>query len=326
MTEVYQFKSALTTVQYTDTGYNYSVVPGDWIYIDLDILNFGHLIDLVSKTHNGDICVANKQKFFDKFEIEIAENSGSGSGGATIDPSYSGISLLTGEQFTSNGLQDTLDKIIRITYLAPTITLGGSSNVIREKGDTVSSVTLTATISKKSNDISEVRFYQGATLLDTQTSGGAIAAGGQSTYVYGTPFSDNISFSAQVDDALDGGNQTLGTAASTSYTFVYPYYVGSGMTDLLDTEIVLLEKVIQTAQTNYTKTFTANAGEVFYIAYPDSISALTSILDVNNFETISSWTQSFEDLACLDGSIQPYRVYTFQNPVAEGDYQYTFKR
>jgi len=317
MTEVYQFKSALNTVQYTDTGYNYSVVPGDWIYIDLDILNFGHLIDLVSKTHNGDIYVANKQKFFDKFEIEIAENSGSG-GGQTINPSYSGISLLTGEQFTSSGLQDTLDKIIRITYLAPTISLAGSSNIVREKGDTVSSITLTATIAKKSNDISEVRFYQGATLLDTQTSGGAIASGGQSTYVYSTSFDDNISFSSQVDDALDGGNQTIGTSASISYTFVYPYYVG--------TNTAPPEKVVQTAQTSYTKVFTAAAGDVFVIAYPDTISPLTSILDVNSFETISSWSQSYANAPCLDGSTQPYRIYTFDNPVAAGDYQYTFKR
>lgn len=325
MTEVYQFKSALNTVQYTDVGYDYSVIPGEWIYIDLDILNFGHLIDLVSRTHNGDIYVANKQKFFDKFEIEIAENSGSG-GGQTINPSYSGISLLTGEQFTSSGLQDTLDKIIRITYLAPTISLAGSSNIVREKGDTVSSITLTATIAKKSNDISEVRFYQGATLLDTQTSGGAIASGGQSTHVYSTSFDDNISFSSQVDDTLDGGNQTIGTASSTSYVFVYPYYVGANVTELLDIDIVLLDKVIQTAQTTYTKVFTANAGDVFYVAYPDSISPLTSILDVNNFETISSWTQYSENLTCLDGSTQPYRVYTFDNPVAAGDYQYTFKR
>ena len=40
MTEVYQFKAALNTVQYTDVGYDYSVIPGEWIYIDLDILNF----------------------------------------------------------------------------------------------------------------------------------------------------------------------------------------------------------------------------------------------------------------------------------------------
>lgn len=83
MTEVYQFKAALTAVHYTGTGYDYSVVPDDWIYIDLDILNFGHLIDLVSRTHNGDICVANKQKFFDKFEIEIGENIGSGGGNSS---------------------------------------------------------------------------------------------------------------------------------------------------------------------------------------------------------------------------------------------------
>lgn len=321
----FQFKSSLIDYTYDGQGYSYTITTNDWTTLDVDIITFGQFISLMSDVYSGGILVINKHKLLDKFEIEIAENTGS-SGGQTINPSYSGISLLTGEQFTSSGLQDTLDKIIRITYLAPTISIAGSSNIVREKGDTVSSITLTATIAKKSNDISEVRFYQGATLLDTQTSGGAIASGGQSTYVYSTSFDDNISFSSQVDDALDGGNQTIGTASSTSYVFVYPYYVGADVAGLLDTEIVLLDKVVQTAQTNYTKVFAANAGDVFYVAYPDSISPLTSILDVNNFETISSWTESFEDLACLDGSTQWYRVYTFQNPVAAGSYQYTFKR
>ena len=325
MTTNFQFKSSLIDYTYDGQGYNYTITTNDWTTLDVDIITFGQFISLMSDVYSGGILVINKHKLLDKFEIEIAENTGS-SGGQTINPSYSGISLLTGEQFTSSGLQDTLDKIIRITYLAPTISIAGSSNIVREKGDTVSSITLTATIAKKSNDISEVRFYQGATLLDTQTSGGAIASGGQSTYVYSTSFDDNISFSSQVDDALDGGNQTIGTASSTSYVFVYPYYVGADVAGLLDTEIVLLEKVVQTAKISYTKVFTADAGDVFYIAYPDTISPLTSILDVNSFETISSWTESFEDLACLDGSTQWYRVYTFQNPVAAGDYQYTFKR
>lgn len=321
----FQFKSSLIDYTYDGQGYNYTITTNDWITLDVDIITFGQFISLMSDVYSGGILVINKHKLLDKFEIEIAENTGS-SGGQTINPSYSGISLLTGEQFTSSGLQDTLDKIIRITYLAPTISLAGSSNIVREKGDTVSSITLTATIAKKSNDISEVRFYQGATLLDTQTSGGAIASGGQSTYVYSTSFDDNISFSSQVDDALDGGNQTIGTASSTSYVFVYPYYVGADVAGLLDTEIVLLDKVVQTAQTNYTKVFTADAGDVFYIAYPDTISPLTSILDVNSFETISSWTQTVVALSCLDGSTQQYKVYTFNNPVAAGDYQYTFKR
>ena len=325
MTTNFQFKSSLIDYTYDGQGYNYTITTNDWTTLDVDIITFGQFISLMSDVYSEGILVINKHKLLDKFEIEIAENTGS-SGGQTINPSYSGISLLTGEQFTSSGLQDTLDKIIRITYLAPTISIAGSSNIVREKGDTVSSITLTATIAKKSNDVSEVRFYQGATLLDTQTSGGAIASGGQSTYVYSTSFDDNISFSSQVDDALDGGNQTIGTASSTSYVFVYPYYVGADVAGLLDTEIVLLEKVVQTAEISYTKVFTADAGDVFYIAYPDTISPLTSILDVNSFETISSWTESFEDLACLDGSTQWYRVYTFQNPVAAGSYQYTFKR
>ena len=239
---------------------------------------------------------------------------------------YDGISLLTGQQFTSAGVDDTLDKIIRITYLAPIINLSGSTNIIREKGVVVPSITLTSTITKKSNNINEVRFYQGATLLSTQTSGGAIPSGGQSTFVYNNPFSDTISFSSQVDDVLSGGNQTIGTTATTTYTFVYPYYAEADESGFVEADIILLEKIIQTAQTNYTKTFTANAGDVFYFAYPASISDLTSILDVNSFETISSWTKTVMILDCLDGSTQSYKVYTFNNPVAAGNYQYTFKR
>lgn len=239
---------------------------------------------------------------------------------------YDGISALTGQQFTSAGFTDTLDKIIRITYVPPVVTISGSSNIVREKGNQVSSIELTAGIIKKSNNIGEIRFYRGETLLDAQVTGGAIPLGGNATYIYSTLFDNNITFSVQVDDVLDKGNQTIGTAAQTSYIFVYPYYAGSDIPFLQDADLVLLEKAIQTATTNYTKVFTANAGDVFYLAYPDSISALTSILDVNSFETISSWTQTVAALSCLDGSTQQYKVYTFTNPVAAGSYQYTFKR
>lgn len=123
MTEVYQFKSALNTVQYTDVGYDYSVIPGEWIYIDLDILNFGHLIDLVSKTHSGDIYVANKQKFFDKFEIEIAENVGldvgNSSGGFAFGGTWNAIPTISQQEAVFSEL---LNCTLTNNVLTPTAT------------------------------------------------------------------------------------------------------------------------------------------------------------------------------------------------------------
>ena len=81
MTEVYQFKAALNEHSYQSETYSYTITVSEWSYVDLDVLNFGHLIDLVGATHSGAIYVANKQKFFDKFEIETGENVGLGGGG-----------------------------------------------------------------------------------------------------------------------------------------------------------------------------------------------------------------------------------------------------
>ena len=77
MTEVHQFKSALDTFEYTNGVYNHTIAPGIWTYIDVDELNFEHLVDIVSKTHGTKIYVANQENFFKKFEIEIGANLGS---------------------------------------------------------------------------------------------------------------------------------------------------------------------------------------------------------------------------------------------------------
>ncbi len=81
MTEIHQFKSSLDTFEYSSTAYTYIVQIGVWSNIDIDELSFAHLIDLISRTHNGDIYVINKKGFFDKFEIVLGQNIG----GSVID-------------------------------------------------------------------------------------------------------------------------------------------------------------------------------------------------------------------------------------------------
>lgn len=236
---------------------------------------------------------------------------------------YDGFSARFGAQFTSTSLKDTLDKIIQITYTPPQISLGGSSNILREKGDTVSSITLTASVTKKSDPIAEVRFYQGATLLGTKT--GTMAGGGTETQGYGIPFSDNITFSAKADDNGATGGPTTVTA-NASYTFIYPYYNGAGASGKSAAQVAALSKSIINSTATLAKTMSAAASDVFYFAYPASYGALTSILDVNNFETIGDWTLTTSNITGLNATPVSYRIYEFKNPVTAGSYQYTFKR
>lgn len=257
----------------------------------------------------------------------VAPADGGGGGIIDADYAYTGFSARFNEQFDSAGLNDTLELILNISYVAPTISLAASgSGTIREKGTSVASTNLSATITKKSDAIDEVRFYLNpASLLDTQTSGGAIPAGGVSAYAYATPFTDNVTFRAEVDDnGATGGPTTV--SSTTSFTFVYPYYNGAGVAGKTAAQVAALTKSLIVSTATVNKTMTAAGGNVFYFAQPAAYTALTSILDVNNFETIADWSVSTANITGLDGNAVSYRIYEFNNPVTAGDYFYSFRR
>lgn len=256
----------------------------------------------------------------------LTKLSGSDGDADWIDYQFEGFSARFGENFASTGLEDTLAKILNLQYTAPSISLSASgSGTVREKGAAVTASTLTAALTKRSDPLAAVRFYIGASLLDTQTSGGGIPSGGNSTYNWTGSFSDNTTFSAQVDDNGSTGGPTTVTS-NTSFTFVYPYYVGAGAASLVASAVAALTKRLITSTSSRTETITASAGNVFYFAYPASYGALTSILDVNNFETLADWTLRTENITGLDGNAISYRIYEFKNPVTAGSYQYIFKR
>ena len=239
---------------------------------------------------------------------------------------YTGFSARFSQGFTSTDLDDTLKKILNITYTAPSISLAASgSGTIREKGASVASTTLTATVTKTSDPIADVKFYLSpSTLLDTKT--GTIPTGGVETSVYATSFSDNRSFYATVtDDGSTGGPSTI-TSNTVTFNFVYPYYYGAGATGLTPVQVAALTKDIIASTATKNVTMTATAGQVFYFAYPASYPALVSILDVNNFETIGDWTASTISITGLDATSQSYRQYVFNNPVTAGSYYYSFRR
>ena len=252
-----------------------------------------------------------------------------GGGGGIVDSDYvfEGYSQLLNGQFgPSTGLMDTLAKIIRIVYTPPTMSFSASgAGTIREKGTAVTASTLTASVTKKSDPIGTVRFYKGGTLLATQTTGGAIPAGGNSTYAWTGSFTDNTTFSAQADDdGSTGGPTTI--SASQSFTFVYPYFYGVGAAGLNAAAIAALTKDLITSTATLNRSFTVNGSQKMYFAYPSAYGALTQILDVNNFDTLLDWTRTTKTFTANDASSQSYYCYEFNNFAVAGTYPYTFKR
>jgi hypothetical protein len=241
------------------------------------------------------------------------------------DFAIDGFSSRFGGLFSSVGLRDTIDKIIAITYTGPGVSLSASgSGTVREKGTAVTSVNLSATVTKRSNPIGSVVFKKDGATIYTVPAPNPL--GGVENYTWTGSFTDNTTFSVEVTDTLVSGTGPTTASSSQAFTYVYPYFNGAGAVGLAVAAIQALTKSVIVSTATLVRTMTATAGQVFYFAYPQSYGVLTSILDVNNFETLPDWTRTTRSFTGLDGTPQNYYVYEFNNPVVAGSYQYTFKR
>lgn len=227
--------------------------------------------------------------------------------------------ISAGSTFSAQTMQNMLDKLL-YPYIAPSISLSASpsNGAVREFGNNVATVILNATTTKHSNNITSVTFWRGASLIHTQAS--PIAGGGLETYTDTTPVTSNgITFTAKAGD----GTQTT-TSSGVSYTFVYPFYYGVGAQGLTGAQIRSnLTMLIKTPSN--TVTVTSPNSQVFYLAYPDTSPALTSILDQSGFETISDYTLRTVSITGLDGTPQTYKVYEYNNVTTQTNFTNTFK-
>lgn len=240
---------------------------------------------------------------------------------------YEGFSSRFNQSVSLAGLKDVLDYILAITYLGPLIaSFSGSSNTLREKGTSVSGITLSVNVTKRSNLIAQIVFKQSGTTFQTFAPPAQTGSGVTASSNAVTPFTDNMTFSVEVTDAVvgpDGGNTVT---SSTTYSFVYPYYYGAAVPGRTPAQVAALTKSIITENTNYNRPFTTANGDVYYFAYPASYGNLVSILDENGFETFSSWTKTTANITGLDASAVSYNIYEFNNPVVAGSTNFTFKQ
>lgn len=257
----------------------------------------------------------------------LTKNSATDGDAGWDDFVITGFSSRFGVAWSSAGLRDTIEQILAITYLGPLIaSFSGSSNSLREKGTSVSGITLTVSVTKRSNLIAQIVFKQSGVTFETLAPPAQTGTGSTASSIAVTPFSDNMTFSVEVTDAvvgLDGGNTVT---SSTTYSFVYPYYYGAAAPGRTPAQVAALTKSIISSSANVNRSFTTSNGDVYYFAYPASYGNLTSILDENGFETFSAWTLTTQNITGLDASAQSYRIYESNNPVVAGSTDFTFIR
>jgi hypothetical protein len=228
-------------------------------------------------------------------------------------------SVTNGKTYPKGTTLETIIRDMLISYTPPSISLTTtpSTKLYDIVEDTVSTILLKATATKKSNPITKVSFSVGSTVVNEITA--RVAGGGSFQYQYTpeTPINTDTTFKATVTD----GKQT---ATSTfAIKFVAKSYYGICDANVSDPDATTIKggtSVLKDTKNLTYSNITTNWGKVFY-AYPKSFGALTYIKDeVNNINYFDSFQRSEKKVDGID-----YYCYTLTDPTAAENNQIVFK-
>ena len=211
----------------------------------------------------------------------------SGGGGACSYSGTSGIDIggiKKNQTFTDATMQEMFDMLLH-PYEKPTMTLGiNPTKTIYDKvEETLANITINANVTKKTENIKEVRFYVDNVLVNTDT---AHPNGGLVSYTHTFASPTNTTFNVKIE-CEDIKGATSKVSANTNVYFVGKSYYGvveDGGTPFAITESLIkglskTEVKIKKALTY--KNINATFGRIVY-AYPKDLpsgGALTSIKD-----------------------------------------------
>lgn len=205
-------------------------------------------------------------------------------------------------------------------YMPPTVTLSASPNGgLREKGEVISQVELSAQTAKKSQNITVVKFLDETSELHTVPAPNA--QGGKETYTYDKQITANKTFKVQVHD----GKQQV-TSNTISYNFIYPVYhglVAASVVNPTGEQITGLTKEVINP-TNLTKSFSPNNQKVVVACPPGW--TIKQILDQNGFDITASFNQTQVQVTGLDRTAQNYTVYTMNAATTQTNFKMHFNR
>ena len=231
------------------------------------------------------IYIGNTEPTDENIVLWINPDEVGGAGG-----SYSGTSgiaiggIKKNQTFNNATLQEMFDMLLH-PYEKPTMTLGiNPAKTIYDKvAETLASITINANVTKKTENIKEVRFYVNNVLVNTDT---AHPNGGLVSYTHTFASPTNTTFNVKIE-CEDIKGATSRVSANTNVYFVGKSYYGVveddgtsfAITESLIKGLSKTEVKIKKALTY--KNINATFGRIVY-AYPKNLpsgGALTSIKD-----------------------------------------------
>lgn len=206
-----------------------------------------------------------------------------------------------------------LEEIIRdmLTEELPpvvTMSISPSGTLYDVVNDSISSLTINATVTKKTYDVASIKYYVNDTLVKENTN---CANGGSYPYIYNTTIDKTSVIKVVVTD-IKGKTAT----ATKTINFVGRSYYG-----YIEPEVEITESVIKTLQHNTlqnTKTLTYSGITCAYhkvvYCYDKAFGELSTIVDpINNF----SYTNSFEKKTITVDGIEKWCYILIQPTGAE---------
>ena len=252
--------------------------------------------------------------------LKGADGTG-GSGGDT----YTGTSAVNlggiknNQVFDKRPLPDVIDMLLH-PYEKPTMTLGiNPAKTIYDKvSETLSSITINANVTKKSENIKEVRFYVDNVLVKTDTTH---PTGGLVSYTHTFSPATNKTFNVKIEcEDIKAGK----VSANTTITFIGKSYYGylKEGTTIDETNIKTLNTILKKELKYKYSAITTPGTDLYHIVLcqPKELGTITSVKDALNFEYIQDYTMQDITIDGLD-----YRLMYLTNPVSVTDFLQDFK-
>ena len=268
------------------------------------------------------IYIGNTEPTDENVVLWINPDETGGAGG-----SYSGTSgiaiggIKKNQTFTNATLQEMFDMLLH-PYEKPTMTLGiNPAKTIYDKvTETLASITINANVTKKTENIKEIRFYVDNVLVNTDTShpnGGLVSY----THTFASPI--NTTFNVKIE-CEDIKGATSKVSANTNVYFVGKSYYGClpEGTTIDETSIKTLNTVLKKELKYKYSGITTTGTNLYHIVLcqPKEFGIITSVKDALNFEYIQDYT--VRDII-IDGIY--YTLMYLTNPVSVTDFLQDYK-
>lgn len=232
----------------------------------------------------------------------------------TVGAIPSGTTLAQGTTLT-----EIMQKLL-ITEIAPTMSMSMTKSGNVAYGDSYTeTLTLAVSAMGTAKKIKTIAWYQGSTLLQTDTIDSTVA--GSWTYTMETATTDTTTFKAVVTYTKSDDTDTT-MEKTSSISFYYDKFYGS-VDSLTPTEATVeaLTNALATGKGG-TYRFTTSAARMAY-AYPKTLGALTSIKDGSGFSLFDSFTRT-EESYTQNSTTVAYYLYVLTDPTTVSNYSVTF--